>query len=165
MAKEIEYKFLVSSMPELFPKTQERIIQGYFVDPFKTNLTIRVRTSEYFSGHFIVKTESFITIKGPSKGMTRDEFEYKIPSNEATELIKLCGERLIKKTRTLHPYGNHIVELDRFHGHLTGLVVAEIEVKSEDEVVEFPSWFSKDVTLDHRYANSNLCVSGIPTEE
>jgi adenylate cyclase len=166
MAKEIEYKFLISDMKALAalkPLKHENIMQGYLAPP-DNHTAIRVRISEWPApaGFEILgpkKEEAFVTVKGPSKGLTRDEFEYPIPVADAKEMMQLCEGRFIDKVRYFFElpglYGRkHIIEVDVFAGKLAGLIVAEIEVASEDEVVQFPSWFGKDVSTDHRYANS-----------
>lgn len=156
MAKEIEYKFLVTdidAVAEMTPTRYEVIKQGYFTGG-GDGCTIRVRTSTLNDGTL----EAFITVKGPADGMVRDEWEYSIPHDEALEMMKLCEDRLIEKTRYFFDFKGHVVELDIFEGRHAGLMIAEIEVEDENEEVEFPTWFARDVTHDHRFTNAYLSL-------
>jgi adenylate cyclase len=146
---EIERKFLVTSEDfknEAFAKN--RIAQGYLSTV--PGRTVRVR---------IKGEKGFLTIKGSSNesGLTRFEWEKEIPVDEATALLKLCEIGIIDKTRFEVKMGNHIFEIDEFYGENKGLIVAEIELKSETEIFEKPSWLGKEVTNDIRYYNSYLC--------
>lgn len=146
MALEIERKFLVRGDAW---RTADGILyrQGYLNRDKQR--TVRVR---------IAGEQGFLTIKGVSTGATRVEFEYEIPVAEAASLLMLCDGPLIEKTRHRIPLGAHVWEVDEFHGDNTGLVVAEIELGSEDEAFEQPDWVTVDVTEDARYYNSNLAV-------
>ncbi len=148
---EIERKFLVLSeeyKSEAFDKT--KIIQG-FLNTHKER-TVRIR---------IKGEKAFITIKGISnkKGTTRMEWEKEIPVSEAEMLLKICEPNLIEKTRYEVKSGKHIFEVDEFYGENEGLVVAEIELNSENEDFEKPLWLGKEVTDDVRYYNSLLSKS------
>ncbi len=146
MAKEIERKFLVKSCDFLSLAAGVPIKQGYISSG--ANHSVRVRS---------YGDRGFITIKGPTKGATRDEFEYAIPLEDAQEILNhLCEHPPIEKTRYRIPVGKHIFEVDRFAGANEGLVVAEVELASEDEAVELPEWIGREVTDDPRYYNSNL---------
>lgn len=145
---EIERKFLVTS--EAFKKeafAQNRIAQGYL--SAVPERTVRVR---------IKGNKGFLTIKGASNtsGLTRFEWEKEIPVNEAAALLKLCEKGIIDKIRFEVKMGNHVFEIDEFYGDNEGLVMAEIELKSETETFEKPSWLGKEVTSDNRYYNSYL---------
>ena len=145
---EIERKFLVNSndfKTEAF--NQNRIAQGYLSSV--PGRTVRVR---------IKGNKGFLTIKGASNesGLSRFEWEKEIPLDEATELLKLCEEGIIDKTRFEVKMGKHILEIDEFYGENEGLVMAEIELNSETEAFEEPSWLGKEVTNDKRYYNSYL---------
>jgi adenylate cyclase len=145
---EIEHKYLV--IQELWVKENPHhsieIKQAYiFSDPTKT---IRVRTHD---------EKGYITIKGKSTGASRPEFEYEIPFSEAEELIKNFCSDVIEKTRHYITFANNLWEVDEFHGKNKGLIIAEIELKNETEPYSKPVWIGKDVTLDSRYFNSNLC--------
>jgi CYTH domain-containing protein len=105
-----------------------------------------------------LKDESaFITIKGPSgkTGFSRAEFEYPVPYTDATEMMNLC-QSTIEKDRYYIPEGKRTFEVDVFHGVHEGLVIAELELSSEDEAFNRPDWLGKEVTGDVRYYNSYL---------
>jgi adenylate cyclase len=145
---EIERKFLVTSddfKNEAFAKN--RIAQGYLSTV--PGRTVRVR---------IKGDKGFLTIKGASNesGLSRFEWEKEIPVDEATALLKLCEKGIIDKTRFEVKMGNHIFEIDEFYGENKGLIMAEIELKSETEIFEKPAWLGKEVTNDLRYYNSYL---------
>ena len=145
---EIERKFLVNS--EDFKSQashKNQIAQGYLNS--NPERTVRVR----------VKGESgFLTIKGKGNetGMTRFEWETEISLAEAKNLIQLCENGVIDKIRYEVEIGNHTYEVDEFFGDNEGLVVAEIELKSEDEDFEKPNWLGQEVTNDERYYNAYL---------
>jgi adenylate cyclase len=149
MALEIERKFLIDieKLPNL--KNGYEIKQGYIQTKDKTVVRVRVKDKE-----------AFLTIKGENDGATRLEYEYKIPLNDANEMLdKLCSKPIIDKIRYLVEYKNHTWEIDIFHQENEGLIVAEVELESEDETVELPNWIVKEVTDDSRYYNSNLLES------
>ncbi len=146
MAKEIERKFLVKDLAFKNKATSSvRICQAYLsTDPSRT---VRVR---------IKGEQAFITIKGISHGATRDEWEYEIPTRDALDIIALCPtENVIDKTR----YIVDVWEIDEFHGNLQGLIVAEIELQSENESFICPPFIGREVTGDIRYYNSYLASS------
>jgi CYTH domain-containing protein len=99
-----------------------------------------------------------LTIKGPSTngGMSRYEFEKEITLTEAEELFKICEPGVIDKTRYLVKSGNHTFEVDEFYGDNEGLVMAEVELQSEDEPFEKPDFIGKEVTGDRRFYNGHL---------
>lgn len=144
---EIERKFLVDKEKwELVSKPKpKRIVQAYLVRlPEKT---IRVRLKD---------EKGFLTIKGPTVGISRSEFEFEIPLNEAIELIEQFADKIIEKYRFEIAVGNHLWEVDEFHGKLEGLMIAEIELTSENEYFVKPKWALEDVSMDQQYFNSNL---------
>ena len=147
MAQEIERKFLVKGnfKPEVFKST--RIMQGYLSSV--PERTVRVR---------INGEQGFLTIKGKGNhsGIRRYEWEKEIPLNEAEELLQLCEPGIINKTRYLVKAGEHTLEVDEFHGENEGLVIAEVELKSENENFIKPAWLDKEVTGDDRYYNAML---------
>jgi adenylate cyclase len=146
MAVEIERKFLVIGQPwQQTPGVQYR--QGY-LNRDKAR-TVRVR---------VAGDAAFLTIKGVSVGATRAEFEYPIPLADAEALLALCDGPLIEKTRYLLDHAGTCWELDVFAGDNAGLVVAEVELASEDQAFARPDWLGEEVTLDTRYFNSNLAV-------
>jgi adenylate cyclase len=148
---EIERKYLVTSenfKNEAFAKN--RISQGYLSS--NPERTVRVR---------IKGNKGYLTIKGLSNdsGLSRFEWEKEIPIDEAQDLLQLCEKGVIDKTRFEVKIGNHIVEVDEFYGENKGLIMAEIELKSETESFEKPKWLGKEVTNDKRYYNSYLSAN------
>ena len=145
--KEIERKFLVKE--EEFAKLNlsngQEISQGYLKNT--PALTIRVR---------IAKNLAFITIKGATIGISRDEFEYEIPKKDAVELFDKYIPQKIKKRRFSIIFENKIWEIDVFSESLQGLVIAEVELNSESEHVVVPSWCYKEVSTDSKYFNAEL---------
>lgn len=146
MAKEIERKFLVDQTKLPILKNPHVIKQGYI--PTKETATVRIRISN---------EKAFLTLKGKATGLTRSEFEYFVPLDDAEKMLQeLCSSPLIEKKRYLIPYKGHIWELDIFEGDNEGLIVAEIELDNENEVFERPQWITKEVSFDPRYRNANL---------
>lgn len=147
MATEIERKFLVKGDFSRQVVSAERIVQGYICSQPGRTVRIRIRGEK-----------GFLTIKGASdeKGLSRYEFEQAIPLADAEELLKLCEPGVIDKVRHLVPSGPHTWEIDVFHGDNEGLVLAEIELASEDEPFERPEWVGQEVSGDRRYYNSML---------
>lgn len=147
MAIEIERKFTVTGDFLKDVKSAKRITQGYIcADPGRT---VRVR---------IAGNDAFLTIKGPSdeKFWSRYEFEQQIALADGEELMKLCVSGVIDKVRHYIPIGHHVWEVDVFYGNNEGLIIAEIELESENETFEIPGWIGKEVTTDKRYYNSML---------
>ena len=145
---EIERKFLVSS--DSFKNdssSKNRIVQGFLnTNPERT---VRVR---------IKGGSGFLTIKGKSNksGTSRFEWEKEIEVTEAEQLLKLCEVGVLEKTRYEIPVGKHVFEVDEFYGKNEGLIIAEVELNSEDEVFDKPAWLGKEVTGDVKYYNSQL---------
>jgi CYTH domain-containing protein len=106
-------------------------------------------------------TRGYLTIKGPSTngGLSRYEFEKEITLDEAEHLMQLCEPGLIDKTRYLVKSGAHTFEIDEFYGENEGLVIAEVELNSEDEPYEKPDFIGEEVTGDKRYYNAHLRVN------
>lgn len=147
MALEIERKFLVKGDFKKDAYKSVRITQGYLSsDPKRT---VRIR---------ILDNQGFITIKGigDETGLSRFEWEKEIPVNEAEELLRLSEPGMIDKTRYLIKAGEHTFEVDDFHGENEGLIMAEIELRKEDEDFEKPEWLGIEVTGDRRFYNSSL---------
>ena len=145
MGTEIERKFLVKegSWREAAAETYR---QGY-LSKVKER-TVRVRT---------IKDKGYLTVKGTSVGASRLEFEYEIPVADAEELLdSLCEKPLIEKNRYKLDHGGLTWEVDVFFGDNQGLVVAEVELQSENQVFEKPDWVTEEVTHDPRYFNANL---------
>ena len=147
MAQEIERKFLVSGEFKSQAFAQDRIIQGYICSDRGRTVRVRIRDNR-----------GYLTIKGASNasGTSRYEWERELPLPEAEELMKLCVPGIIDKTRYLVRSGKHIFEIDEFYGDNDGLVVAEVELTSEDEAFNKPSFIGEEVTGDRRYYNSQL---------
>ena len=148
MALEIERKFLVKDDSyKVMAFSSSRIAQGYICSARGRTVRIRIRDKK-----------GYLTIKGPSDsaGLGRYEWEKEIPLEDARELMKLCEPGIIDKTRYLVQSVNHIFEVDEFYGDNEGLVIAEVELKSEDESYEKPVFVGEEVTGDVRYYNSFL---------
>lgn len=144
MAVEIERKFLVTGTAwQQVPGVVYR--QGY-LNRDKAR-TVRVR---------VAGDAAFLTIKGQSVGATRAEFEYPIPLADAQALLALSDGPLIEKTRHVLTVDGTVWEVDVFAGDNAGLVVAEVELASEDQAFARPDWLGVEVTQDARYFNSNL---------
>ncbi|PWS27050.1 adenylate cyclase [Pedobacter yonginense] len=150
MGQEIERKFLINREQwlEVDKPIGQHFRQGYILtDP---NKTIRVRTTE---------TKGFLTIKGISTGASRLEYEYEIPLSEATELLDNFAESELEKIRYVITFREKVWEVDEFLGDNFGLMVAEIELTSEDEAFDLPEWIDQEVTEDQKYYNSNLTLN------
>ena len=145
---EIERKFLVENTDFIdLAVAKNRIVQGYLnSDPERT---VRIRIKE---------NQGFLTIKGigNDSGTTRLEWETAIPLAEAEKLLALCEKGTIDKFRYDVPVGKHLYEVDVFAGNNQGLIIAEIELQSETESFEKPSWLAEEVTGDERYYNAYL---------
>lgn len=149
MALEIERKFLVDR--KLWTPERDGVAyrQGYLSSVEER--VVRVR---------IAGDAAFLTIKGRSDNISRLEFEYPIPVEDAqTQLDLLCERPLIEKTRYEEKVGGHIWTIDVFHGENDGLILAEIELSDEDETFDRPPWLGKEVSDDPRYFNVNLSKS------
>ena len=153
MGAEIERKFLVD-MTKWTPRGEGTLfIQGYLSSAKER--TVRVRREG---------DKAVITIKGPTKGVTRAEYEYSIPPADADAMLReLCEQPVIEKRRHVEEHAGHTWEIDVFAGANAGLVVAEIELESEDEAVERPAWILREVSDDSRYYNANLIAAPYST--
>jgi len=144
MGTEIERKFMVKEGDWCRQKaTTYR--QGY-LSTVKER-TVRVRT---------VEDKGFLTIKGIATRASRMEFEYEIPRQDADALLEICEKPLIEKNRYKIMHGGFVWEVDEFFGENQGLIVAEIELESEDQYFSMPDWVGEEVTGDPRYFNANL---------
>ena len=149
MAIEIERKYLVKSPPLHLAEKRLHIKQGYIVNDQKQVIRIREKGDEYF-----------LTIKGNQIGISRLEYDFPISKKDANELISnFCRDTIIEKTRHYLRFKDHIWEIDEFHKKNQGLVVAEIELNSENENFELPSWIEKEVTSEKKYYNMNLATN------
>ncbi|MNK02208.1 CYTH domain protein [compost metagenome] len=145
--KEIERKYLVKDeILEVVKYLQsKKIKQGYISD--NDGKTVRVRTKG---------EKGYLTIKGKSEGISRDEFEYEIPHEDALQLLTNFCPKFLEKERFELIVGEKKWEIDLFHGKLEGLIVAEIELESEEETFELPAWIDREVSDDVQYYNSKL---------
>ncbi|MRW89190.1 CYTH domain-containing protein [Duganella sp. FT80W] len=146
MGVEIERKFLLSGDGWMQLGEPVFFKQGYLSS--NKERVVRVR---------IEGERAVITIKGANKGATRGEWEYEIPVADAVELLDgLCEQPLIEKYRRRIEFAGNVWEVDEFLGVNAGLVVAEIELRSEGQQFDKPDWVGEEVTSDLRYLNSNL---------
>lgn len=146
MAREIERKFLVDTGAWI-PSSQGRHLRQAYLSTVEQR-TVRIRTCG---------AEAFLTVKGLTTGITRLEFEYAIPLADAQAMIaELCEKPILDKTRFRETVAGHTFEIDVFHADNEGLVVAELELSSADEMFERPAWLGVEVSGDPRYYNSNL---------
>lgn len=149
MAKEIERKFIVISDSYMtMASSSVRIRQGYIFDTEKGVLRIRIKGDD-----------AFLTIKSSNRGLVRDEWEYPVPVEDATEMLSLAGGKVIEKTRYFVPFEGHIWEVDIFEGKLAGLKIAEVELPSAETPVTLPPFAGTEVSDDPRYFNSSLAAS------
>ena len=147
MGIEIEHKFLVVG-DGWRQGAGTPCSQGYLNRAAQR--TVRVR---------IAGERAFLTIKGVSQGATRSEFEYEIPVDDARQLLQLADGPVIEKTRRVVMHEGSRWEVDEFFGENAGLVVAELELESEDQPFARPAWLGREVTDDPRYYNSNLAAN------
>ena len=146
MSKEIERKFLVNGNAWRTLAQGVLYRQGYLNSAKER--TVRVRTAG---------EKGFLTVKGITNGVTRSEFEYEIPFEDADKMLSGLAEKpLIEKRRFKIPAGSLVWEIDEVLGENAGLIVAEIELPDEDAPFERPDWLGREVSNDPRYFNSNL---------
>jgi adenylate cyclase len=146
MPLEIERKFIVDTDRLSLSGSGKRYRQGYLPAAGKTSVRVR-----------ICDDAAWLTLKGETVGASRLEFEYSIPVEDAEHILEsLCEGSIIDKTRHLLDHAGHTWEVDVFTGDNAGLVIAEVELQSEDEAVELPGWAVEEVTRDARYYNANL---------
>ena len=147
MDVEIERKFLVKD-DTWRTRASEGLVcrQGYIVSDKKK--TVRVR---------VIGEQGFLTVKGATDGISRMEFEYEIDSPDAEYMLMLC-ERHVEKTRYLVDHAGMKWEVDVFEGANAGLVMAEVELESEDQEIELPAWAGEEVSDDPRYYNAYLAA-------
>lgn len=146
MSKEIERKFLViDNEYKSMACSEYKITQGYLSD--NPDSTVRVRIKD---------NNAFLTVKSKNIGAVRNEWEYEVPKAEAEEMILKCKLKCLEKTRYIVPFDGHKWEVDEFHGLLSGLVIAEIELNEINEDFYYPPFIGKEITLDPAYYNSSL---------
>ncbi len=148
MAKEIERKFLVKNddFKECVRQSQ-KIVQGYLSSVPERAVRVRIKGDK-----------GFLTVKGigNESGMSRFEWEKEISVDDAKDLLKICEPGIIDKTRYIVQYKGYVYEIDEFYGDNDGLIVAEIELESEDDIFEKPEWLGEEVTGDVKYYNAML---------
>lgn len=145
MALEIEKKFLVKEY-QWRNGHAKMYRQGYLNSDKKRNVRIRV-----------INDKGYLTVKGISQGAVREEYEYEIPRSDADAMLdRLCEKPLIEKKRYTIVYKGFVWEVDEFFGANLGLIVAELELQTEDQEFLKPEWIGKEVTGDPKYFNANL---------
>tara|TARA_R110002124_G_scaffold63350_48_gene173624 strand:- start:25190 stop:25675 length:486 start_codon:yes stop_codon:yes gene_type:complete len=157
MGIEIERKFLVVGESWRDHVTRHSALrQGYLSTNAK--VTVRVR--------IVDEANAVLTLKGPTSGISRAEFEYTIPLEEGRALLDLARPNVVEKRRHIVPHAGLTWEVDVFEGSHAGLVMAEVELTSADQVVTLPDWAGQEVSHDDRYANASLSRSpGVPVPE
>ncbi|MEJ6776849.1 MAG: CYTH domain-containing protein [Crocinitomicaceae bacterium] len=144
---EIEYKYLVdeTAWSRIEKPKPELIIQGFIS-----------KSNEYVVRVRIKGNKGFLTIKGKTIGITRQEFEYEIPVKDAEAMLESFIDKSIRKHRYEINVAGKLWEVDEFHGPLEGLILAELEVDSIKEKFELPNWVTEDVSTDPNYYNAVL---------
>ena len=151
---EIERKYLVVGDEWRDMGVPVRYVQGYLQNNEETVVRIRIEGEK-----------AYLTIKGRLKGLSRKEFEYPVPVEDAREMLSLCGSEIVEKQRTKIDWQGKIWEVDEFEGKNKGLLLAEIELESEDESFSIPPWIGREVSGDPRYYNSYLARHPFPEWE
>lgn len=144
MAVEIERKFLV--VGETWRVGDPVLYRQGYLNPDK-HRTVRVR---------IEGEQAFLTVKGITRGFSRAEYEYEVPLSDGVDMLELVEGAIVEKRRWHVPHAGNVWEVDEFLGENKGLIVAEIELKQEDEQFETPTWLGREVTHEVKYFNSNL---------
>ena len=147
MPLEIERKFLVVNEDwRNHVNTAEKIIQGYLANTGLASIRVRIQ-----------EDKAYLNIKSMTIGVSREEYEYPFPLDDARNILKhLCIKPIIEKTRYFVEQAPHIWEIDVFEGENTGLIVAEIELNDPDESFTRPAWLGDEVSDDPRYYNVRL---------
>ncbi len=151
MAREIERKFLlVNEDWKALAHQKTHFAQGYLNDISDKNSSCSVRVR-------LEGEHANMNIKSLEIGLSRDEYEYAIPYEEGKRMLEtLSVGPVIEKDRYLVKFGDHVWEIDEFHGDNTGLVVAEVEIGTEDEQISMPDWVGREVTDEARFYNISL---------
>lgn len=148
---EIERKFLVNS--EAWRAAATRAVsmrQGYLASSPASSVRVRIEGDE-----------ARLNIKSATLGISRTEYEYPIPLEDALEILEtLCGDATVTKTRHFVEHAGHVWEVDEFSGPNAGLVVAELELESASETFARPPWLGEEVSHDRRYYN--VCLIDHP---
>jgi adenylate cyclase len=147
--REIERKFLVAGDAwRTLAESSRRLRQAYLAETDRAVVRVRIVDDDY----------AVLTIKSAEAGLSRQEFEYPLPKSDAETLIELRQGSILDKTRFHVSHEGHIWEIDVYGGENSGLVIAEIELASEDVAVEPPAWLGDEVTGDRRYYAARLAV-------
>ncbi|MBJ3784037.1 CYTH domain-containing protein [Devosia sediminis] len=154
MAEEIERKFLVKGDAWRGEATGSSALrQGYLSSSAKATVRIRIFDDE----------RAVLTLKGPTSGISRAEFEYDVPLADGRTLLEMARPHVVEKRRFEVPHGGLVWEVDVFEGAHAGLVMAEVELESADQAVDMPDWIGREVSHDDRYFNASLSrVPGVP---
>ncbi len=151
MKTEIERKFLVAGDGWRAAAGAGTPCEQGYVSSAPEGVTVRVR---------LLGSQGWLTLKGPTKGISRPELEYEIPAKEAEFMLRnFCGERVVSKTRYLLEVNGMQWEIDEFSGANKGLVLAEIELETEEQSFENPTWLGEEVSFDPRYFNAALSLN------
>ena len=151
MALEIERKFLVENGGWRAVEESRHIVQAYVALDGDVSLRVRITNGE----------KARLTVKVGQNSMTRDEFEYSIPLDDARKMVA-NSSRLVRKTRHIVSYEGFVWEVDVYEGALAGLVIAEVEMQSEADDPALPFWIGREVTGDRAWSNATLAVKGLP---
>ncbi len=151
MAKEIERKYLVKNEDWRNEIEHSIYMSQAYIRTALGRVTIRIR---------IAGTQAWLTMKGPSSGISRDEYEYAIPLDEANEIIAtMCDTTIVSKMRHIVMHEGRLWEIDEFEGRNQGLIVAELELGSENDEFAKPDWLGEEVSADRRYSSGSLAVT------
>ncbi len=145
---EIERKFLVRAKPNEKPLRKHHIRQGYIAREGGNVVRVRVWDDRYI-----------LSVKTPTKGVGRYEIEVDIKAHEAKVLLAACPHAPLEKTREVYGVGGHMWEVDFFKGPNKGLIIAEVELSSEQEEFTLPDWIGPEVTGLQKFYNANLSVN------
>jgi len=146
MAIEIERRFRLSSDAwRANVARATRITQGYLAITPDSVTRVRIRDAN-----------AYLTIKSRDGGLAREEFEYAIPLEDARSLLRLCGLKILEKVRHEVNYAGYLWEIDEYLEPLEGLIIAEVEMRSESENPPRPPWIGEDITADPSYSNAAL---------
>ena len=155
MGVEIERKFLIRGDAWREGVTRVSALrQGYLSTSAKATVRIRI----------VDDARAFLTLKGPTTGISRAEFEYEVPLEEGRAMLEMARPHVVEKRRHLVPHGGLIWEVDVFEGNHAGLVMAEVELENAEQAVVLPDWAGQEVSHDDRYANASLSRNpGVPS--
>ena len=148
MYLEIERRFLVDKKKLIFPNRKKRIQQAYLM--VDEHQVLRVRK---------IEEDFLLTYKYKKTNINRLEFEYPISNNDGNKLLSLSKNFIIEKDRYYYPVGNYTWEIDVFYGKNDGLIIAEIELKDENENIKIPDWITREISNEDKYLNFNLSIN------